>query len=59
MHAAWIRGYWGAGRYTAEAHCMLARAHGDDERFRSYYDDRLGEGATVFLTEAVCAHASR
>lgn len=56
MHAAWIRGYWGAGQYTPEAHRALVTSHVDDERFRSYYDDRLGDGATAFLAAAVCAN---
>lgn len=59
MHAAWIRGYWGEGRYTPEAHCELARAYVSDARFRAYYDDRLGDGAAAFLAEAVCAHVGR
>ena len=58
MHAAWIRGYWGEGRYTPEAHRMLVRSHVEDARFRAYYDDRLGEGATAFLVEAVCANVA-
>jgi DNA-binding transcriptional MerR regulator len=58
MHAAWIRGYWGEGRYTPEAHRMLVRSHVEDARFRAYYDDRLGEGATAFLAEAVCANVA-
>jgi DNA-binding transcriptional MerR regulator len=56
MHAAWIRGYWGAGQYTPEAHRALVTSHVDDKRFRSYYDDRLGDGATAFLAAAVCAN---
>jgi DNA-binding transcriptional MerR regulator len=56
MHAAWIRGYWGAGQYTPEAHRALVTSHVDDRRFRSYYDDRLGDGATAFLAAAVCAN---
>lgn len=56
MHAAWIRGYWGAGANTPEAHRALVRSHVTDDRFRAYYDDRLGNGATAFLAEAVCAH---
>lgn len=56
MHAAWIRGYWGAGAYTPEAHRALVRSHVTDDRFRVYYDDRLGDGATAFLADAVCAH---
>lgn len=56
MHAAWIRGYWGDGAYTPEAHHALVKSHVDDSRFRAYYDDRLGSGATAFLADAVCAN---
>jgi DNA-binding transcriptional MerR regulator len=56
MHAAWIRGYWGPGAYTPEAHRALVQSHVADDRFRAYYDDRVGAGATAFLAKAVCAH---
>ena len=56
MHAAWIRGYWGDGAYTPEAHCALVQSYLTDARFRGYYDDQVGDGATDFLAAAVCAH---
>lgn len=56
MHAAWIRGHWGAGAYTPEAHCALVQSYLTDARFRGYYDDQVGDGATDFLAAAVCAH---
>ena len=52
MHARWIGMHWGANAYNARAHLQLARGYLADERFRSYYDERAGQGACEFL---VCA----
>lgn len=56
MHAQWIEGHWGAGRYTPEAHRGLAHMYLADDRFRSYYDDAVGAGATEFLVKALEAY---
>lgn len=56
MYAAWIRGYWGEGAYTPEAHRALAAGYVNDARFRAYYDERVGDGAAAFLAKALCAH---
>lgn len=56
MHARWIEGHWGAGRYTPEAHRGLAQMYLADDRFRSYYDDAVGAGATEFLVKALEAY---
>ena len=53
MHARWIQGHWGAGRYTPEAHRGLAQVYLADDRFRAYYDDAAGEGATEFLVQVL------
>lgn len=56
MHARWIQGHWGAGRYTPEAHRGLARMYLADDRFRAYYDGAAGAGATEFLVKALEAY---
>lgn len=53
MHARWIELHWGEGAYSPEAHRRLAHGYLADDRFRSYYDSRAGEGATEFLVAAL------
>ena len=53
MHAAWIQMHWADGTYTSEAHKALAQGYLADKRFKAYYDDAAGEGATEFLVEAL------
>ena len=55
MHARWIRIHWGDG-YNRSAHLGLARGYLCDERFRAYYDDACGVGATDFLVAALEAN---
>lgn len=56
MHAQWIRVHWGEDAYTPEAHVQLAEGYLADPRFVAYYDDACGEGATVFLRDAIKAN---
>lgn len=56
MHARWIQGHWGAGRYSPEAHRGLAQMYLADERFRAHYDGAAGAGATEFLVKALEAY---
>ncbi|MBO4353269.1 MAG: TipAS antibiotic-recognition domain-containing protein, partial [Eggerthellaceae bacterium] len=56
MHARWIEMHWGAGAYSPEAHRGLAQGYLADNRFRAYYDERAGEGATEFLVQAIEAY---
>lgn len=56
LHARWIRMHWGDGAYSREAHLGLAQGYLADERFRTYYDSRAGEGATEFLVAALKAN---
>lgn len=53
LHRRWICGYWGEGRYSAEAHLALGKMYLADKRFRDYYDSRAGAGATEFLVAAL------
>ena len=53
MHARWIAMQWGEGAYSREAHLQLAQAYLADERFKAYYDERAGEGATETLVAAL------
>ena len=53
MHARWIQLHWGEGAYSREAHLGLAQGYLADTRFRAYYDERAGEGATEFLVAAL------
>lgn len=56
MHARWIQGHWGAGRYSPEAHRGLAQMYLADDRFCAYYDGAAGAGATEFLVKALEAY---
>ena len=52
MHARWIRIHWG-GNYSREGHLGLAQGYLADQRFRDYYDEACGEGATEFLVQVL------
>jgi len=51
MHKRWLSIYWPT--YSGEAHAGLATMYVEDERFTAFYDDKCGEGAAVFLRDAV------
>ena len=51
LHKRWLSFYW--AKYTKEAHVGLAQMYSFDERFITYYDSRVGEGATAFLIAAI------
>ena len=55
MHARWIRMHWG-DTYDKDAHLGLAHGYAADQRFTDYYDGACGEGATLFLIEALEAN---
>lgn len=50
LHKNWLCYYW--DEYSKEAHMGLAQMYVDDPRFTAYYD-KLGEGCTVFLRDAI------
>ena len=56
MHAAWIQMHWPDGTYSPEAHKGLAQTYLADDRFKAYYDNATGEGATEFLVESLLAN---
>lgn len=56
LHARWIKIHWGENAYTPEAHTQLAESYLKDPRFIAYYDNACGEGATVFLRDAIQAN---
>lgn len=56
MHARWIRTHWGEDAYSERAHAGLAEMYLADERFRAYYDEAAGEGATEFLVRVLRAN---
>lgn len=51
LHKRWLCFYW--PKYTKAAHNGLAKMYVMDERFVSYYDNRVGIGATQFLHDAI------
>ena len=55
MHARWIKMHWG-GTYNKAAHLGLAHGYTADQRFTDYYDSACGDGATLFLIEALEAN---
>ena len=52
LHKKWICLQWKKGTYSPEMHMALVEGYTDDERFRAYYD-RIGEGCTLFLRDAM------
>lgn len=55
LHKRWLSFYW--KKYTKEAHVGLAQMYMHDERFTTYYDSQVGEGATRLLHDAIVAYA--
>ena len=53
LHKEWLTMLWPDGTYSKNAHLGLAQMYAADERFRAYYDDAAGEGATDFLLKAL------
>lgn len=56
LHKRWLSFYW--AKYTKQAHVGLAQMYIYDKRFTAYYDDRVGEGATQFLHDAIVAYSN-
>ena len=56
LHKRWLSFYW--AKYSKEAHIGLAQMYLNDERFISYYDSRVGEGATQFLHDAITVYGT-
>jgi DNA-binding transcriptional MerR regulator len=55
LHKRWLSFHW--AKYSKDAHLGLAQMYVNDERFISYYDSRIGEGATQFLHDAIIAYS--
>ncbi|AWE08420.1 MerR family transcriptional regulator [Lysinibacillus sp. 2017] len=56
LHKRWLSFYW--TKYTKEAHVGLAQMYINDERFITYYNSRVGNGATLFLHDAIMAYSA-
>ena len=56
LHKRWLSFSW--AKYTKEAHQGLAQMYLYDERFTSYYDQQVGEGATQFLHDAIVVYTA-
>lgn len=50
LHRQWLSFYWDT--YSKEAHAGLAKMYVNDERFKSYYDEK-NSGRAEFLKEAI------
>ena len=55
VHKRWLSFYW--PKYTKQTHVGLAQLYVTDERFTSYYDEAVGDGATELLYEAIEAYS--
>ena len=51
LHKDWLSYTWPS--YSVDAHKGLAEMYLADERFKTYYDERAGDGATTILVEAI------
>lgn len=56
LHRAWLSFTW--PKYTKEAHIGLANMYLQDERFESYYNERVDKGATKILRDCIVKHAN-
>lgn len=59
LHRRWICMFWKEGTYSKQAHSCLADGYVSDERFTSFYDKRLGQGATKFLRDSIVIYANQ
>ncbi|NLB88587.1 MAG: MerR family transcriptional regulator [Syntrophomonadaceae bacterium] len=57
LHHRWLRYCWGS--YSKEAHAGLAQMYVDDERFTAYYDNQVGEGASLLLRDAILIYTGQ
>jgi DNA-binding transcriptional MerR regulator len=55
LHKKWLSSSWAS--YTPEAHKGLGEMYTADERFASYYNDRVGSGAAEALNEIIQYYA--
>lgn len=53
LHRQWLCLFWKDGTYSAQAHRGMAEMYVADERFKAYYEERLGAGGAAFLRDAV------
>lgn len=51
MHQDWLKMHWPF--YDKSAHLSLVEGYLEDERFKAYYENRAGEGATELLVQAM------
>ncbi|MFT8469922.1 MAG: MerR family transcriptional regulator [Oenococcus sp.] len=55
-HKAWLEMTWPS--YSPAAHRGLAEMYLQDDRFQSYYDDKVGVGATALLCKIIKKYAN-
>lgn len=54
LHKEWLSFTWGS--YSREAHRGLAEMYVSDPRFTAYYDEKVGDGAAIYLRDAIVAY---
>lgn len=57
MHHQWLTYTWPS--YSKEAHAGLAQMYVADERFTTYYDDKVKPGAAEFLKDAILIYTQK
>lgn len=57
LHKRWLSFYW--PKYTKQAHVGLAQMYVLDERFTAYYDEKVGDGATQLLFDAITQYSKQ
>jgi hypothetical protein len=53
LHRQWLCLFWQDGAYSKESHRAMGEMYVADPRFAAYYNERAGEGAAVFLRDAL------
>ena len=53
LHRQWLCMFWKEGLYSKETHRGMAKMYAADERFKAYYEERAGAGATDMLKAAI------
>ncbi len=56
LHLEWLRFYWDTARCVPAAHKGVVLMYDQDERFRSYYEEKAGRGCAAFFGKAILAY---
>lgn len=59
LHRQWLCCFWKEGQYSEEVHQGMAKMYVADSRFKAYYEEKAGAGATEMLQAAIEFHTKK